>query len=99
LLADWTFGTEELSSLSPCLIEVEPEPCLIMHVSDAQHLGCTDGDFVEITSERGSLQVMVALAQNMAPGVLCLPRHPRLPWQIFRDVKNKIKRDQIKKRV
>jgi len=99
LLADWTFGTEELSSLSPCLIEVEPEPCLIMHVSDAQHLGCKDGDFVEITSERGSLQVMVALAQSMAPGVLCLPRHPRLPWQIFRDVKNKIKRDQIKKRV
>jgi NADH-quinone oxidoreductase subunit G len=98
LLTDWTFGTEELSSLSPCLIELEPEPCLVMHLRDAQDLGCTAGDFVEITTELGSLQVAVALGHNMAPGVLCLPRHPRLPWQIFRDMKIKIKRDQIKKR-
>jgi anaerobic selenocysteine-containing dehydrogenase len=69
-----------------------------MHLRDAQDLGCTAGDFVEITTELGSLQVAVALGHNMAPGVLCLPRHPRLPWQIFRDMKIKIKRDQIKKR-
>ena len=70
-----------------------------MHRSDARPLGCEDGDFVEITTEQGSLQVMVAVEQDMAPGVLCLPRHPRLPWQIFKDMKIKIKRGQIKKRV
>jgi NADH-quinone oxidoreductase subunit G len=99
LLTDWTFGTEELSSLSPCLIELEREPCLVMHVDDAKDLGCTDGDFVEITTELGSLQVMVALDQAMASGVLCLPRHPRLPWRIFKDMEIAIKKDQIKKRV
>jgi NADH-quinone oxidoreductase subunit G len=98
LLTDWTFGTEELSSLSPCLVELEPEPCLVMHLRDAQQLGLGAGDFVEIKTGLGSLQVMVALDHNIAPGVLCLPRHPRLPWQIFRDMKIKIKRDQIKNR-
>ena len=99
LLTDWTFGTEELSSLSPCLIELEREPCLVMHIKDAQQLECSDGDFVEITTALGSLQVMVALDHAMAPGVLCLPRHPRLPWHIFKDKKTKIKRDQIMKRL
>ena len=99
LLTDWTFGTEELSSLSPCLIELEREPCMVRHVGDAKELGCTDGDFVEITTELGSLQVMVALDQTMAPGVLCLPRHPRLPWRIFKDIKITIKKDHIKKRL
>ena len=99
LLVDWTFGTEELSSLSPCLVEMEPEPYLVMHTEVGQSLGCTDGDFVEIASETGSLQVMVSLVQNMAPGILCLPRHPRLPWQIFKCGSVKLKKDQIKKRV
>jgi NADH-quinone oxidoreductase subunit G len=99
LLTDWTFGTEELSSLSQCLIELEREPCLVMHTVDAQHLGFAEGDFVEITTELGSLQVMVALTQAMAPGVLCLPCNPRLPWRIFKDMKITIKREQIKKRV
>jgi NADH-quinone oxidoreductase subunit G len=99
VLVDWTFGTEELSSLSPCLQELEREPCLVMHAGDAQKLGIEDGDFVEITSDADNLQVMVRLAGNMARGTLFLPRHPRLPWQIFRDIKIKIKSDQIRKRV
>ena len=99
VMVDWTFGTEELSSLSPCLQELEREPCLVMHVEDARKLGVSDGDFVEITSDGGSLQVMACLAGNMARGILLLPRHPRLSWQIFRDIKIKIKSDQIKKRV
>jgi NADH-quinone oxidoreductase subunit G len=70
-----------------------------MHADDAQKLGVGEGDFVEITFDANSLQVMVCLADNMARGILLLPRHPRLHWQIFRDTKVKIKRDQIKKRV
>lgn len=96
---DWTFGTEELSSLSPCLQELEREPCLVMHQADAQELGIGDGDFVEITSDVNSLQVMACPAGNMARGNLFLPRHPRLPWQVFRNTEIKIKRDQIKKRI
>jgi NADH-quinone oxidoreductase subunit G len=99
VLVDWTFGTEELSSLSACLQELERDPCLIMHVDDAQKLGISEGDFVEITSDVNRLQVMVCLVDNMARGTLLLPRHPRLVWQIFRNTKITIKRDQIKKRV
>jgi NADH-quinone oxidoreductase subunit G len=98
VLVDWTFGTEELSSLSLCLQEREQDPCLVMHSEDAQELEIRDGYFVEITTDTRSLQVMACTAGSMARGMLFLPRHPRLPWQIFGDSKIRIKKNQIKKR-
>ena len=34
-VADWTFGTEELSTYSQYIQQVEKEPCLFMHPKDA----------------------------------------------------------------
>jgi NADH-quinone oxidoreductase subunit G len=81
LLVDWTFGTEELSVHSPPLGEVEKDPCLYMHADDAAGLGLTDGDRVSIKLDRGTLEISLCAVENMATGVIVLPRHRLLEWQ------------------
>jgi NADH-quinone oxidoreductase subunit G len=44
ILVDWTFGTEALSAHSECLWELEREPTVIMHTSEAQNLDLIEGD-------------------------------------------------------
>ncbi|HYR03444.1 MAG TPA: NADH-quinone oxidoreductase subunit NuoG [Syntrophobacteria bacterium] len=81
ILVEWTFGTEELSSLSPHLEKVEKSPCLLMHADDAARLGFENGDRVLLTLEGGTLEVDLCVKDNMAKGVLILPRHRRLGWR------------------
>lgn len=95
---DWTFGTEELSSLSPCLRELERRPCLAMHSGQAESMGLTDGDLIEISTETGGLEAELCTADNMAPGILVLPKHRKLAWQIFTPGKIRIRKDQIRKK-
>jgi NADH-quinone oxidoreductase subunit G len=95
---DWTFGTEELSSLSPCLRELERKPCLAIHSAQAESMGFTNGDLVEIRTETGSLEAELCTADNMAYGILILPKHRKLAWQIFTPGKTRIRKDQIRKK-
>ena len=74
-MVDWTFGTEELSALSECLRELEPEPCLIMHTKDATDMGLIDGERVIIQADNGNLEIKLRVVGNMAAGVLVVPRH------------------------
>jgi NADH-quinone oxidoreductase subunit G len=97
ILVDWTFGTEELSAYTSCLWELEPEPCATMHTSDAESLDLSDGNRVVIETENGSLEVNLRVAENMATGVLVIPRHRILAWQIFETGSTSIGREQIKK--
>ena len=97
VVVDLTFGTEALSSHSECLWELESEPAVILHAADADDLGLIDGDSVSVQTESGRLEAKLSVAENMAAGVLIVPRHRRLSWQIFEPGKMSIKRDQIKK--
>ena len=97
ILVDWTFGTEELSALSASLRELEPEPAVIMHTSEAQRLGLIDGDSVSIQTESGKFEAKLKVVENMATGVLVVPRHHQISWQIFETGVSSIGRDQIKK--
>jgi NADH-quinone oxidoreductase subunit G len=99
LLVDRTFGTEELSSLSPCLRELERKPCIGMHSDQAETMGLKDGDLLEIDTKTGSLRVELCTAENMAPGTLVLPRHRALEWQIFGNGKIRIRKEQIRKKI
>jgi NADH-quinone oxidoreductase subunit G len=83
IFVDRTFGTEELSSLSPCLQELEGEPFVHMNSRDAQNLDLHDGQIAEIYSDTGSLEVPVRLKDDMAGGQLFIPRLRRLPWQVL----------------
>jgi len=97
ILVDWTFGTEELSAYSSCLWELELEPCATMHTSDAESLDLSDGNRVVIETENGKLELILRVAGNMAAGILLVPRHRRLNWQIFGTGSVRIGLDQIKK--
>jgi NADH-quinone oxidoreductase subunit G len=94
-----TFGTEVLSAQSECLGELEPEPAVFMHTSEAKSLDLIDGDRVAIETENGSFEVNLRVAENMVAGVLVIPRHRKISWQIFDTGMPSIGRQQIKKMV
>jgi NADH-quinone oxidoreductase subunit G len=97
ILVDWTFGTEELSAHALCLRELEPEPCLMMHTTEAADMRLRDGERVIIQADSGNLEIKLRVVGNMAAGVLVLPRHRKIPWQIFEPGMIRISREQIKK--
>jgi NADH-quinone oxidoreductase subunit G len=97
VMTDLTFGTEVLSAHSECLRELEPEPAVFLHTSEARNLDLADGSRVSIQTESGSLEAKLKVVENMAPGVLIVPRHRNLSWQIFAAGMSSISRDQIKK--
>ena len=97
VLTDLTFGTEMLSAQSECLRELEAEPAVMMHTSEAESLDLADGDRVSIQTQNGKFEAKLNVVKNMATGVLVVPRHHRISWQIFESGVFSIGRDQIKK--
>jgi NADH-quinone oxidoreductase subunit G len=97
VLVNWTFSTEELSCYSPPLMKLEKEPAVLIQVDDAARLGLSDSDRVTIVLDRGSLEVSVSVKENMASGVIVMPRHRLLEWQKIETLPKFIKFDEIKK--
>jgi len=81
LLVDRTFGTEELAGYSEIISQVEEPPCVYMHAEDAQKAGLADGDRVVMHLDRGALEMPLSVSEDMAKGIVILPRHRRLDWQ------------------
>jgi NADH-quinone oxidoreductase subunit G len=97
ILVDWTFGSEELSLYSPPLVEVAKGPCLHIHLADAARLGLTDGDTAVIKLDGGDLEVRVSVRENMAPGVIVLPKHRLLEWQKIAGLPKFVSYEDVKK--
>ena len=97
ILVDWTFGTETLSTGSSCLWELEADPCATMYVTDAKDLKLSDGDLIEIKAGSGSLQLPLRVVDNMSPGIVLIPRHRKVEWQIFGFGKINISKNSITK--
>ena len=97
LLVDQTFGTEELSGYSHTIQEVEKTPHLSMHPKDAMRAGLKGRDRVTLQLDGGPLEIEVAMAENMAPGIMVLPRHRQLHWQKLKTIPVRIPFDRIKK--
>jgi NADH-quinone oxidoreductase subunit G len=98
LPVDWTFGTEELSVLSKYIREVEKEPYLLIHPNDASRAHLRHQEEVALQLEGGRLEVKVSIAENLAPGVLVLPRHHQLGWQKIKTLPARVSFDQISKK-
>ena len=94
---DWTFGTEELSSFSPPLRKLERMPCVSMHTKDAARLGLSHGDKVRMRLDVGHVEVDVCVEEQMAPGVLVLPRHRLLEWQRIKSLPKFVRFEEIEK--
>ncbi len=97
VIVDWTFGTEELSGYSACLDTVAPSPVLCMHGEDAERLGLADGEPAVLTTEAGSVTVALRVVDNMRAGMVILPRHHRLDWQLLGSGPILIAADQIRR--
>ncbi|MBI5440976.1 MAG: NADH-quinone oxidoreductase subunit NuoG [Deltaproteobacteria bacterium] len=74
-----TFGTEELSSYSPPLQELEETPWIALSPADAEGAGLTGGDRVAVAGT--DLGAELRVPEGMASGVVLLPRRRGLPWQ------------------
>ena len=83
LTVECTFGTEELSSFSPHLDVLQPEPSLLLHQKDAVQLGIKDGDEITVTIAKGSVRVRALVTDNIRSGLLVMPRLRQLNWQLF----------------
>ena len=92
-----TFGTEELCAYSACLKELTNAPRICMHSSDARQLNLSDGGQVAVELNGGAIEARLQLAENMAAGILIIPRHPDLEWQKINTGRNVIQPDQIRK--
>jgi NADH-quinone oxidoreductase subunit G len=97
LLVDRTFGTEELSGYSPYIRQVEKPPCLFMHPNDATKAGLKDRDRVALPLDGGPLEIEVSIAEDMAPGIMILPRHRQTEWQKVKGLQAKASLERIKK--
>jgi len=97
LLVDWTFGTEELSTFSKYIREVEKEPSLQMHPKDASRLNLMNQDRVALQLDGGRLEARLSISENLAPGVLVLPRHRQLEWQKLETLPARVSFDQIER--
>ena len=97
LVTEHTFGTEELSAYSACLQELAEPPCICMHSTDARRLKLNDGDQVAVELNRGAIKARLQVADNLASGILIIPRRPDLEWQKINPGKNVIQPDQIRK--
>jgi ferredoxin-nitrate reductase len=57
------------------LVKREPEAFLELHPEDAGRLGAAEGDLVQVSSRRGTIQVRARLSDGVAPGMVFLPFH------------------------
>lgn len=72
VLFHWHGGTMTRRSK---LDDAFPEPILEMHPDDAHHLGLISGDWVEVTSRRGSVVCRTMVTGRSPVGTVFLPFH------------------------
>jgi ferredoxin-nitrate reductase len=57
------------------LVRREPNPFIEVHPEDAERLNVSDGEVVQVSSRRGTIQVPVRVRDGLAPGMVFLPFH------------------------
>ncbi len=57
------------------LVKREPGPYAEIHPDDAIRLDVTDGELVQLSSRRGTIQLPARVSSNVAPGLVFVPFH------------------------
>ena len=97
LLVEQIFGTEELSIYSRFARDAEKPPSLTMNTRDADRLGLTHGDRVSLQVNGGCVEAGLQVVETVAPGVMLLPRHHGIPWQLFEAPRVSVPIERIKR--
>ncbi|MEW6664376.1 MAG: NADH-quinone oxidoreductase subunit NuoG [Thermodesulfobacteriota bacterium] len=98
ILADRTFGTEELSSYSSFTLAAETPPSLFMHPGDAARIGLEEGCTVSLALDNGEVSLGLCLSPRMSPGVIVMPRHHALGWQKVKRMPLILSEDRVRRR-
>jgi formate dehydrogenase major subunit len=75
LLEHWHTGS--MTRRSYALDAIQPEAHVWLNPGDATDMGVADGDFVRITSRRGSIELRAKLSHRDTPGTCFIPFHFR----------------------
>jgi formate dehydrogenase major subunit len=75
LLEHWHTGS--MTRRSFALDAIQPEAQVWLNPGDAAEMGVGDGDFVRITSRRGSIELRAKLSHRDTPGTCFIPFHFR----------------------
>jgi predicted molibdopterin-dependent oxidoreductase YjgC len=69
------YHTGTMTRISPHLDAEQRYGCVDMHPEDARRMGLGQGDWVVLTSRRGSTEAPVRLTRTVRKGVLFMPIH------------------------
>jgi anaerobic selenocysteine-containing dehydrogenase len=61
--------------------KMEPTPQLWIYAKDAENLGFKNKDTIRLLLGGEEVSVELCAVENMASGVIILPRHQQLEWQ------------------
>jgi formate dehydrogenase major subunit len=75
LLEHWHTGT--MTRRSYALDAIQPEAHVFLNPGDAAEMGVVDGDFVRVTSRRGTIDLRARLSHRDTPGTCFIPFHFR----------------------
>ncbi|MBV5259741.1 nitrate reductase [Synechococcus moorigangaii CMS01] len=64
----------------PKIQKMHPNPFLEIHPRDAERLGITDGEMVEVRSPRGMARFPALITKNITPGTVFAPMHWGALW-------------------
>jgi hypothetical protein len=96
MLVDRTFGTEPLSAMAPALRQIEQPPVAAMNPDSLALLGGKSGATITVSVHGGQLTLPVAADPAVAPGMLVVPRHHRLAWQVGGETRLAVQVSRIK---
>jgi formate dehydrogenase major subunit len=75
LLEHWHTGS--MTRRSFALDAIQPEAHVFLNPGDAAGMGIAEGDFVRVTSRRGSIELRARLSHRDTPGTCFIPFHFR----------------------
>ncbi|GAB4375374.1 MAG: nitrate reductase [Elainellaceae cyanobacterium] len=62
------------------ITQMHPNPFLEIHPRDAEKMGVTDGDWLEVRSRRGMARLPALVTKAIAPGTVFMPMHWGALW-------------------
>ena len=75
LLEHWHTGS--MTRRSFALDAIQPKAMVFIGLADAERMGVVDGDYVRVTSRRGSIELAVSVSHRETPGSCFIPFHFR----------------------
>lgn len=73
VMSQW--HTRSMTGRSPTLDAEYPEAFVEINPEDAENLGISNGDLVEVSSRRGKVETKALLTDRVKPGIIFMPFH------------------------